>query len=197
MEHPSSIPRFPPNPICRDKPPRSELLPTTSRHHNRRERIRSGDNKKPPLLWETKEVAISPQMEGVPRERQHLGTRDSSTRPSISQTIPRKAPLDGYKNPPRRTKNRSSLSTLDSPVDSSSTATNNHPVLPFFSFDGRRPAPDPQARAFFKALLRYPPFSTHQFEEFRPCQRSHASHSHTVSASFACTERYCRFHDKY
>jgi hypothetical protein len=83
---------------------------------------------------------------------------------------------------------------LDSLHSTPSVASN--PVLPFFSFTGRRPPPDPQARAFFRALLRYPPFTTHRFEEFIPRQRSHASHAHTVSASFACKERYCRFHDR-
>jgi hypothetical protein len=135
-------------------------------------------------------------MEGIPRERQYLGTRDSSTRPSISQTIPRQMPIDDYKSPSLKTKNKPPLPVLDSLVAIPS-ATINKPVLPFFSFDGRPPAPDPQARKFFRSLLRRPPFTTHQFEEFFPRQRSHASHAHTVLASFVCTERYCRFHDRY
>jgi hypothetical protein len=136
-------------------------------------------------------------MERIPRERQHLGTRDPSTCTPIGQTIPRQAPSKNYKNPSPTTRDKSSLFALDSPVVAPSTTTSSNSVLPFFSFDGRRPPPDPQARAFFRSLLRHPPFSTHRFEEFRPSQRSHASHTHTVSASFACTERYCRFHDRY
>ena len=46
-------------------------------------------------------------------------------------------------------------------------------------------------------LIRYPPYSTHKFHEFKPGQRIHVTHVHALEHPHFCKERYCRYHQQY
>src|SRR5216683_505843 len=115
MDHPPRVPRLPPYPIQRNKRTRRKLLPATTGPRGGGRTIRSRGHPQPPTSRAQKTIAIPGQVAGVPRKRQHVGTRRKSTDAGTPKRVPPSSP--------RRTVKRSddSLQTTSPILASPST----------------------------------------------------------------------------
>jgi hypothetical protein len=69
------------NPICGNNRTRPQLFATATRPRQRRRTIRSRDHPEPQTSQTHKTITIPPQVEGIPRKRQHVGASSASTFP--------------------------------------------------------------------------------------------------------------------
>ena len=92
MEYPSHVSCELTYPIRQDRCTWPQLLPTTTRLNKRRSGVQSGSHQKSPMLWEEQKVAISPEVERLSREWQHMGTCQTIAHPRPGETIPQAPP---------------------------------------------------------------------------------------------------------